>query len=321
MLLLAAPLFASSDLAPFDASRGNDLVDLQRLQGLARAGDARAAFLLGATLASGRAGGRDDSEAQRWFRQAASAGLPVAQYNLAVMLAAGRGSERNFAEALRWYEAAGEQGMAEAQFNAGMLLLQGAPGVPRDSARGIVWLRKAAGRGLAPAEYNLGVLREFGRGMERDLNAALAWYERASRQNYEPARARLARLKSAAAAAGAALPDDTGAGTPPPTPATGRVSAANRWVLARNPAHFTLQLFSGRDEKAARDFIATHAIDDRGGYYRSVNAAGERRFAVVYGDFASETAAAEAARRLPGEFGVAKPWVRTFGAIQKVIER
>ena len=339
LVLMTPAVPAASDTDPYEPLRSEDLANAQRLQALAEAGDVRAAFMLGGLLSSGRAGMRDDSEALRWFRVAASAGLPVAQYNMALMLSAGRGAERDYAEALRWYEAAGEQGMAEAGFNAAMLLLNGAPGVPREQTRGVDWLRRAADRGLAQAEYNLGVLREFGRGMPRDLNAAGAWYRRASRQGYQPAVERLARLEGEATAP--AVPTSTASVLTPasqggtaridgaPAPATsspvGTAAVAggaqvNAWVLARDPAHFTLQLFSRRDEEGAREFLASHDIGDRGGYFRVVND-GQRWFSMVYGDFDSHAAAEKAGAQLPRRFKVSKPWIRNFGAIQKLIER
>ena len=327
---------AAAGLDPYDPIRSDETISAEVLLLRAEQGDPRAAFLLGTRYASGRTGARDDSEALRWFRVASELGLAEAQYNLALMLSGGRGQGRDYAEALRWYEAAGEQGLAEAQFNAAMLRLEGAPGVAADPAGGVEWLRKAADRGLARAEFNLGVLSEFGRGVARDPMAASAWYERAARQGYQPARDRLAALRagsgtvrtSSTPAAMPAVPP-AGAGSearPTPPASSGTAGGAratvevNRWVLARDPAHYTLQLFSRRDEEGAREFLERHRIGDDGGYFRTRND-GTLWYAVVYGDFESQAAAEAAAKRLPSAFRIKKPWLRNFGVIQKVLER
>ena len=108
--LVLAPAPVATGAATADPG---GVADVQALLDLAGQGDARAAFLLGSRFASGNDGVRDDSEAARWFRQAADGGLAEAQYNLGVLYAQGRGVERDLAEAARWYRLAAEQGIAD----------------------------------------------------------------------------------------------------------------------------------------------------------------------------------------------------------------
>jgi TPR repeat protein len=177
-------------LDPLRARTVDTLYDVQYLLRLAEQGDRRAAFLLGARFASGRGGARDDSEAFRWFEQAAEAGLAEAQYNLGIMYANGRGVQRDMIEAARWYRAAAEQGIAEAQFNIGTLYGLGL-GVLRNETLAAEWLHKAADKELPQAQYNLGILYEHGRGVRLDGRAALVWYQRAAEQGYAEAEKRL----------------------------------------------------------------------------------------------------------------------------------
>jgi localization factor PodJL len=75
---------------------------------------------------------------------------------------------------------AAAQGNAQAQFVIGTRYLNGEMGVPQDDAKAAYWYGKAAAQGLAPAQYRLGTMYERGKGVARDLDAALGWYERAA---------------------------------------------------------------------------------------------------------------------------------------------
>ena len=160
--------------AALGVERADTIVNVETLLAQARAGDARASFLLGTRYSSGRAGYRDDRQAVRWFRQAAEAGLAEAQYNLGIMYAAGRGVSADLSCAAHWYEEAAEQGVIEAQFNLGTLYATGS-GVPKDLLRAVKWLSAAANNGLSPAQHNLGALYEHGVGVRVDKQAANDW--------------------------------------------------------------------------------------------------------------------------------------------------
>ncbi|HSS63892.1 MAG TPA: tetratricopeptide repeat protein [Gammaproteobacteria bacterium] len=174
-----------------------------------RAGDARAAFLLGTRFASGRGAARDDSEAFRWFERAAEAGVAEARHNLEIMYASGRGVVRNMAAAARWYEEAASQSIAEAPFDIGTLYALGA-GVEKDEVRAAEWLQRAANKSLPQAQLNLGVLHEHGRGVRLDARMAMAWYRRAAKQRYPTAMQRLEALQGKFAAPADSAPLQTG---------------------------------------------------------------------------------------------------------------
>jgi hypothetical protein len=57
---------------------------------------------------------RDDSQAMRYFRQAADQGDPQAEFNVGFMFANGRGVPRDDAQAVTWYRKAAAQGYADA---------------------------------------------------------------------------------------------------------------------------------------------------------------------------------------------------------------
>jgi TPR repeat protein len=49
----------------------------------------------------------------------------------------------------------------------------------------VVWCKKAAEQGYAPAQGNLGVMYRNGHGVERNLNQAARWFQKAARQDTE----------------------------------------------------------------------------------------------------------------------------------------
>jgi TPR repeat protein len=317
----------------------SSLYDLHALRVLAEQGDKRAAFLLGARYASGRAGVQDDSEAVRWFTVAAQGGLAEAQYNLGIMYASGRGVALDPAQAARWYQRAAEQGLAEAQFNLGTLYGTGR-GVPRDEALAATWLERAAGAGLPQAQYNLGVLYEHGRGVRLDASRALAWYQRAAEQGFEPARQRHAalgeKLRAPAAAPPTTAPSERAAATAVTAPveraaATAVTAPVERavvtavadpgdWVASLDPEHYTLQLASYTERADAQRFADSFADGAAVGIYAS-SKRGARRYAVVHGVYASHQQASAAIAALPERLRNMKPWVRKVALIHAEMAR
>lgn len=56
------------------------------------------------------------------------------------------------------------------------------------------WFKLAAQQNQPDAQFNLGLMQEKGMGIPRDVNAAIAWYQRAAAQGNEKARQALNRL-------------------------------------------------------------------------------------------------------------------------------
>ncbi|MBT4906240.1 MAG: sel1 repeat family protein [Rhodospirillaceae bacterium] len=92
-------------LAPVVWAQGD--IRRQMLMEQAEAGDAEAQFALGASYASGLAGGFENRlEAIRWYRKAAEQGLAMAQKNLAQLFAERARRPSHFIKAYKWYEIA-----------------------------------------------------------------------------------------------------------------------------------------------------------------------------------------------------------------------
>jgi len=96
---------------------------------------------------------------------------------------------RNLTEAARWYRVASGLGDREAAFALGMLLLNGAEGVPADRAGAKAQFAIAAAKGQAGALYNLGVMALDDKGPDGfpDFKAAADDFRRAAEAGYEDA--------------------------------------------------------------------------------------------------------------------------------------
>jgi len=77
--------------------------------------------------------------------------------------------------------AAATAGHADSQFNVALMHEQGI-GVEKDEEAAVAWYAEAASQGHAAAQYNLGVLYENGRGTEIDFARANEWYRKAAVQ-------------------------------------------------------------------------------------------------------------------------------------------
>jgi uncharacterized protein len=88
---------------------------------------------------------------------------------------------QDVAEAVHWYRLASGLGDKQAAFQLGVVLLDGAPDVPKDLAAAKAQFEKAAGLGHPGALYNLGVLAIEGVGSTGpDFAAAADYFKRAA---------------------------------------------------------------------------------------------------------------------------------------------
>ncbi len=149
---------------------------------------------IGPAWAATTAPGGNYGDALRWYGQAAKAGDARAQYLLAVRYEKGIGVDKDLAKAATWYGKAAERGHKEAQFKLATMLARG-EGVPKDLKAALKWYQSAAESGLAAAQYNLGVALLNGSGIERDLVEAFAWISLAADQGLDAGGALKKRLR------------------------------------------------------------------------------------------------------------------------------
>jgi len=90
------------------------------------------------------------------------------------------------------------------------------------------------------------------------------------------------------------------------------------WILAQDPASYTIQLLGTGNEKLLVALIKRLNLTDKAAYYR--NASLDRPwFALTYGTYSSVSEANEAINRLPDDLLKGQPWIRKYGDIQPLI--
>lgn len=118
---------------------------------------------------------QNPGEAIEWYRKAAAQGYALSQYNLAQMHEQGMGMPRDTAQAVAMYRKLAETGFGEARMRVSMLEIERG-----NYAEAHKWLPKLAADNDTRAMIELGLLYEHGKGVAKDLDQAIKWYERAA---------------------------------------------------------------------------------------------------------------------------------------------
>ena len=151
---------------------------LPQLTSAARAGQARAATLLGWLYEDGRGTERNIEEARRWYRLAAEQGEADAMAALGRLLLQERSPEARAAARQLFRRAAGLQD-PDGQYYLGWTLTEDAKG-PRDDAEAYDWFLKSARQGHVGAQLAVATHLLKGRGVAVDNKAAGEWLLRAA---------------------------------------------------------------------------------------------------------------------------------------------
>jgi hypothetical protein len=75
-----------------------------------------------------------------------------------------------------------QKGCHLAEFRLGTIYLYGVSGIAEDKTEAFVWMKKSAEGNIAGAQHNLGVMYQKGFGVKKDMQLAVAWYQKAARQ-------------------------------------------------------------------------------------------------------------------------------------------
>jgi TPR repeat protein len=251
----------------------------------------------------------------------ADGGDPASQYNLGLLYEQGLGVEQRPDVAAFWYRAAARQGYALAQFNLGGLYYRGA-GVPYDPGETHDWWLKAARNGLAEAQYNLGLLLIEGRDVAADETAARVWLEQAANQGHAPSLELLDSIGTRYPQVSAAPLLESGP-RPAPVPETEARQLAEwqpmptllglEWVTSRDPDHYTLQVYQGRERAAALSFADAFGLADGAAIIEDSSG----RHLLLVGEFADQQTALNTLSALPPPLRRRHPTVRDFGSIRR----
>ncbi len=100
-----------------------------------------------------------------------------------------------------------------------------------------------------------------------------------------------------------------------PQPADEAVLQEPAWLKARNPKHYTVQLYSGKDMETLKEIAAATTSSEPQAYYSTGSRSGPW-YSLVAGDYSDYAAAQAAAAKLTADSPALKPWIRRFDEIQ-----
>lgn len=90
------------------------------------------------------------------------------------------------------------------------------------------------------------------------------------------------------------------------------------WLKTRDPARYTVQLYSGKDIGTLREIAAVTPSSEPQAYFSTGSRSGPW-YSLVVGDYPDSATAQAAAARLTAQSPALKPWIRRFGEIQAKI--
>lgn len=138
-------------------------------------------FTLADLLSSSSSPDTDDAqEAAAWYISAANAGHSDAMVKAAECFTTGFGVNIDLDAAAKWYERAAEMGNATAQHRFGCCLLMG-DGILLDHSKALKWFSSAAARNHVESFVMIGQCYAIGMGVEKDAWKALCWFKKAAR--------------------------------------------------------------------------------------------------------------------------------------------
>jgi len=181
------------DLYAGDNSSDYVAMTINQLKLSAEQGDIHAQFYLGHRYREGQGTVQNYTVAVKWYRKAATAGLPSGQHSLGLMYSQGQGVSKDPSAAFTWMLRAAKQGHVKAQSLVGVKFFEG-NGVEKDYEQAVYWFRQAAEQDFAEAQYNLGYMYQIGRGVSQDERLAFDWFTKAAEQKFAKAQADLGAL-------------------------------------------------------------------------------------------------------------------------------
>lgn len=163
----------------------------QSLEDAANSGSPIAEYQLGITYLDS---GQSD-KGLKYIRASANKNQPAAQYRLAKLYEAGIGVTADPDMARDLTERAARAGNRIAMHDLGLYYAEGRGGVDKNMDTALAWFEKAAERGVVDSQYNLGVLFSATPEIPKDLSAAYVWFSIASKQGDQFAANELGRVK------------------------------------------------------------------------------------------------------------------------------
>ncbi|PRD43952.1 hypothetical protein C5748_08895 [Phyllobacterium phragmitis] len=160
----------------------------------AEQGVVEAQFRYGAMLLQGRYVPRDKAKAEKLMKAAAEAGNRMAQFNYGQLMMVDHPGDAGLDEAFPWFMKAAGARLADGEYAVSQIYANGTLKIPRDDKKARAYLERAAKQGYDTAQLDLAAWYIEGRGGPRDYQTGFRWMHRAAITGNVAAQARLARL-------------------------------------------------------------------------------------------------------------------------------
>jgi DamX protein len=92
------------------------------------------------------------------------------------------------------------------------------------------------------------------------------------------------------------------------------------WVLTRPAVHYTVQLLGVEKLQSLKAFIERHHLRDKA-FYIETERNGKSWYPLLWGEYPDKPSAIESSHQLPLEVQSKGTWVRSFGALQDLLEK
>ena len=145
------------------------------IRDMANTSDIFAQQTIASMYENGRGVEKNESNALRYYFEAAAKNNAFAMNGLGHMYLNGTGTAQDFRIAFEWFKQAAEHGFALSQLNLGAIYYYG-HGVERDYKKAAEWYRQAAEQGNDDAQCLLGDMYAEGYGVKQDIREAVKWY-------------------------------------------------------------------------------------------------------------------------------------------------
>lgn len=158
----------------------------------AKTDNAAAQFLVGEMCEFGLGVERNIERAIFWYKKSAEQNYGMAQNRLGELYTNGtikEESANDAKQAFLWIESAANNGQAQAQFKLASYYALGFEDIVAvNKETAFYWYQKSAENGHIQGQMQTANMLKIGDGVKQNYEQALAWYEKALAQDYEPAR-------------------------------------------------------------------------------------------------------------------------------------
>lgn len=170
-------------------------INLNELEEKANLNDEPSQRKLGDMYYYGQGVDKDYDKAFQWYTKSALQDNSDSQNMLGIMYRFGFGVDKDINKSIEYYTKAVKQENHYAMNNLAQLYLVGDGKIQKDYRKSMNLYLKAEQLGNVSAMHALGIIYENGYGVDKNLETALSWYEKASKKGHMKSKNKIDQLK------------------------------------------------------------------------------------------------------------------------------